>query len=91
MKMNLVDCSSLYLKQEFFSLPEFFHFFLSDFHHLCIVVKYILCIFKNDTNISWELFLPGHMSQLPERCSGCLHTDGKHVDLRVLLLTADYF
>ena len=89
MKMN--DCSSLYLKQVFIPLPEFFHFFLSDFHHLCIVVKYILYIFKNVTDISWELFLLGHMGQLPKRRSGCLQTDGKHVDLMVFLLTADYF
>ena len=31
------------------------------------------------------------MCQLPKRCSGCLHADEKHVDLRVLPLTADYF
>ena len=47
--------------------------------------------FKYDTNFSWELFLSGHMCQLPERCSGCLHAVGKHVDLRVVQLTADYF
>ena len=33
--------------------------------------------------------LQAHMCQLPERCSRCLHTDGMHVNLR-LLLTAAY-
>ena len=41
-------------------------------HHLCTyVVKNKLCILK------------GHMCRLPERCSGCLHADGKHLDLRL--------
>ena len=45
----------------------------SDFHHLCIFVKYI--IFYNYqilVNI-FSKFLTGHMCQLPERCSGCLY------------------
>ena len=43
----------------FFSLIKFFHFYLSDFHHLCIVVKYIYYIFKYDTNFSREPFFQG--------------------------------
>ena len=39
MKMNLVDCSSIYFTQVFFSLLKFFHFYLFDFHHLCKYVK----------------------------------------------------
>ena len=72
------------INTSFFSLPEHF---LSNFHHLCRVIKYMLCILKNDTDISWELILPGHMSQLPERCNhyGCSLADGKHMDLSVLL------
>ena len=91
MKINLVDFSSLYLKQVYFPLPENFSIFLvriSPFMHSC---KYILYIFKNDLDISWELFLPGRMSHLPKRRSGCLQSDGKNVDLRVLLLTAECF
>lgn len=66
-------------------MPEFCHFFLSDYHHLCIEVKYL----QNDTDFSWELCLLGHRCQLYKKCSGCLHVDRKHVDLRLLMLTAD--
>lgn len=34
-----------------------------------------------------ELFLKGHMCQIPERCNGCLHADGKYVDLRVSIIS----
>ena len=59
MKMNCEnDCSSIYFKQVFFSLLKFFHFYLSDFHHLC---KVDLIYFQIWHQLSWELLLPGHI------------------------------
>ena len=43
MKMNLVDCSSI---KVFFTLLNFFHFYLSDLHHYMHICKVYLIYFQ---------------------------------------------
>ena len=58
-------------------------FFSSDFHYSCIVVKYII----NDTNISWEPFLPGH-APLPDHDK--YKMENKLVDSGLFLENAEH-
>lgn len=89
--MNLVNCSSIYTSELFFSLTAFLHFPLLSLKNFCTTEKDISCILLDDDLFSQGLLLSGHMQQLPWECAVCLHTNRKHVVLRVDLFEARYF
>ena len=88
MKMIVVPYIS---HKVFYFLDQIFPLLLvrfSPFMHSCKVYLLYFQI-RHHFFMGTTCIFSGHLCQLPERGSGCLHADGKHVDVDMLI--ADYF